>query len=70
MNTEEAWELAEKHWDESGCCNSCGWHASLYEYDKDDIVICDDRIELPCISRDADDPSLHRGITIYRELKG
>ena len=63
-------KVLEKKWQSEGECQSCGWHASLYQYEIDDDDI-EDAIDgnggllyLPCLSRDCDDTYDHRGVRI------
>lgn len=62
--------VLESKWDADGDCRSCGWHAALYEHEVDDSDILDALqnrngiLELSCVSKDADDPTSHRGIKI------
>lgn len=72
MTKEEAAKVVRDLWDSNGACQSCGWHAALYEYERaygslEDALDIDEskrRIELSCLSED-DDPSSHRGVRIY-----
>lgn len=75
MNDQErrVLEFVRKQWDAEGACCSCGWHASLSEYGHDDeditsvmeINVSRKRAEFQCLSKDADDAGLHRGVRIY-----
>jgi len=61
-------QYIKEQWDQSGECNSCGWHASLGEYDLPDDITIDinnGEIHLPCLNKDDEDRSSHRGVTIY-----
>ena len=62
----KAWKQLTDEWDNLYGCDSCGWHASISEYDEDDLVINEKSksYELPCLSKD-DDGSTHRGLTVY-----
>lgn len=66
---EKARILLESKWDSEGGCNSCGYHACLYEHQVDDLDIWeaihyeDGILHLPCYS-DKEDSDMHRGINI------
>ena len=59
-----------QRWNSEGQCNSCGWHALLYEHDVTDADIAEALehnngvLHLNCVSKDADDPWSHRGVSI------
>lgn len=61
--------LADK-WSDEGECQSCGWHAALYEHDVEDWEIVyalqenNGLLELCCISRDYENTHDHRGVKI------
>lgn len=60
-------DFIKKQWDSDGECRSCGWHASLSEYDiSENLTIDMDKgeIRLPCRSKD-ENGSGHRGVKIY-----
>ncbi len=70
----EARAELERRWDGEGGCNSCGWHAALYEHQVDDEdiaeAICNGGLlELGCISKDDDDAWRHRGVRIQLETR-
>lgn len=61
----------ERRWDEEGACQSCGWHAALYEHRVTDEDLADairngGLLMLSCLSED-DDPEMHRGVRIKLE---
>jgi len=67
MTFEEAEYHLKKHWDTSGACASCGWHALLSEYDLEsdlEVNLGQKRLHLPCLSKN-EDGSSHRGVIIY-----
>lgn len=59
----------EALWDQSGDCGSCGWHACLYEYymSDEELASCVENgiLHLPCLSKNDEDPSSHRGVRIH-----
>lgn len=61
--------ILESKWDSEGACDSCGYHACLYEYHLNDLDIWealyyeDGLLHLPCYSDDEDSDS-HRGVNI------
>lgn len=64
------WKILEDRWSEYGQCRSCGWHASLSEYDADDLEFTIRRgvpcVELPCLNKDdPDDRDQHRGVRVW-----
>lgn len=67
MTVENAIELVTRKWDANGDCQSCGWHACLYEYGHLPGVMTIDqemrRVELPCLNPESDGG--HRGVRIY-----
>lgn len=65
---ETAKSILESKWDREGGCNSCGYHACLYEHRVDDMDIRDALayngiLHLPCYSDDIDSDR-HRGVNI------
>jgi hypothetical protein len=67
--TEKAlYSLLEKYWDQQGSCNSCSWHASLWEHepeweDWDKDMGC---FHFFCRNSDYPDEAIdHRGVYIY-----
>jgi hypothetical protein len=68
--TERARDLLVQRWDAEGMCESCNWHAALGEYDITDDDIADAMqgaagvLCLPCLSADADDADIHRGVRV------
>lgn len=68
---DKARERLEQKWDAEGACNSCGWHAALYEHEVEDEDIqwaLEDGqgwLELGCMSEDDEHADLHRGVVIY-----
>lgn len=65
---ETAKSILEYKWDREGGCNSCGYHACLYEHRVDDMDIRDALmyngiLHLPCYSDD-ENSDRHRGINI------
>jgi hypothetical protein len=64
-------DFIKNNWDASGECNSCGWHASLSEYDIPEDLNIDwnkGKVKLSCKSKDAEDSYRHRGITLYFDV--
>ena len=63
-------EILKQKWDSEGSCDSCGWHACLYEHYVDDADIIDaiDNNEgvlmLSCKNYEDGDPVGHRGVKI------
>lgn len=61
-------EILEKYWDEYGMCNSCSWHAALYEHepewgDWDKEKGC---FFFYCKNKDYPDEAIdHRGVEVY-----
>lgn len=61
--------LLEQRWDAEGACDSCGWHAGLYEHRVDDTMLSNaldnegGLLRLSCQSEDEDAYS-HRGARI------
>lgn len=61
----------EENWNDGGSCDSCGWHACLYEHEVSNKDIeyaldkCAGVIRLSCLSQDSDDSGSHRGIRIF-----
>lgn len=74
MATQEAISEARKilvsKWDAEGDCQSCGWHACLYEHDITDEDVADaldnnnGELELACQNYEYGDPVGHRGVKI------
>lgn len=66
MNIDEAITLVRSKWDEQGACQSCGWHAALYEYGplEESIDIMENRVEMSCLNENWEGYS-HRGVRIY-----
>jgi hypothetical protein len=67
MTGEELESIARREWGAQGECASCGWHASIEEYDLTRLSVSNGRIELPCLSKDDDERWNHRGVRIYAE---
>jgi len=68
LNIQKAKEILESKWDSEGGCNSCGYHACLYEHGVDDsdirdAIIDDGILHLSCRGDD-EDSDRHRGINI------
>ena len=62
-------EELESKWSDEGCCNSCGWHAALYEHGVEDWEIIeavqgDGVLKLGCASKDDEDTDTHRGVKV------
>lgn len=62
-------KVLEEKWQEEGECQSCGWHAALYEHNVEDweimsAISTDGILELSCLSRDFEDTYDHRGVKI------
>ena len=63
-------KVLESKWDAKGDCQSCGWHACLYEYDVSDEEIAyaldndNGELELSCQNYEYGDPVGHRGVKI------
>jgi hypothetical protein len=68
MILEDAIALTKATWDSHGQCDSCGWHAALYEYgDLESEITIDEEgqfIRLRCLSKDSEDRWMHRGVRI------
>lgn len=59
----------ERRWDGEGQCESCGWHAALYEHrvTYDDVAEAlrhGGRLHLGCRNHEHGDPHDHRGVVI------
>lgn len=66
MTKVEAAEVVRRKWDAQGHCDSCGWHAAIYEVEPitiDDSELKDGVVWFPCRSKDVDG-SDHRGVRI------
>jgi hypothetical protein len=70
MRVDQAIRIVEREWERQNGCASCNWAAWLSEYGDDlasELTINErmKRIELPCLSKDAEEPCSHRGVRIY-----
>ena len=70
MNDAEMERIVRREFDQQGECESCGWFASISEYDlPDDIEYNEryDRLELPCLNKNGYTGC--RGVGIYLNQK-
>lgn len=66
---EAVWKSLERSWSDHGQCASCGWHSLLAEHnvsgaDLAEALEGDGILRLPCLSKDDEDSSSHRGVEI------
>lgn len=71
LRIDAARKRLEELWDSHGTCDSCGWHAALYEHNVSDADILEalttDKgiLHLSCKNKDDEDRYSHRGVKIF-----